>query len=150
MSTIYRPARPDDATACARIIREFVAATPWWPRLGPQPEVVAAWRHSFSSQDPSWVAVGHGAVVGFCLREDDNISGLYVSANARSRGIGKHLLDLAKQNRDWITVWAYEKNTRARAFYKREGLVEVGRETTTFDCGTTLVDIEHRWTRPAP
>ena len=53
-----------------------------------------------------------------------------------------------KAYRDWITVWAYEKNTRAREFYRREGLIEISREMENYDDGVSLMDIEHRWTRP--
>lgn len=60
----------------------------------------------------------------------------------------KALLDLAKADRDWITVWAYEKNEHARRFYRREGLVEICREMEVFDDGSRLMDVEHRWTRP--
>lgn len=94
----------------------------------------------------SWVAERDGAVVGFCLREDDNITGLYIARRARGAGVGKALLDLAKTDRTWITVWAYEKNTRARKFYRREGCVEVSREV---EDGSGLIDLEHRWTAGA-
>lgn len=78
-------------------------------------------------------------------RGDDNIGALYVATEARSAGIGKRLLDMAKENRDWITVWAYEENKHALNFYAREGLVEVPRE---IEDETNLVNIEHRWTKP--
>jgi len=71
---------------------------------------------------------------------------LYVVSEARSTGIGKGLLDKAKENRDWITVWAYEKNSDALRLYKREGLVEVCREIET---SSNLMNIEHRWVRPS-
>ncbi len=100
--------------------------------------------------DLVWVAETHDRIVGFCTRgvDDgpDNIGALYVVSEVRSTGIGKGLLDKAKQNRDWITVWAYEKNSDALRFYKREGLVEICREIET-DSG--LMNIEHRWTKPS-
>ena len=83
-------------------------------------------------------------MVGFCVPEDDNITGHYIARAARHFGAGKRLLDLAKAERDWITVWAYEANTLARKFYRREGLMEIGRENQK---GTNLVDVEHRWLR---
>jgi len=67
-------------------------------------------------------------------------------SEARSTGIGKRLLDKAKQNRDWIAVWAYEKNSDALRLYKREGLVEICRET---ESESNLMNVEHRWTKPS-
>ena len=60
-----------------------------------------------------------------------------------STGIGKGLLGKAKENRDWITVWAYEQNVGALRFYKQEGLFEVCREV---ERASGLMNIEHRWT----
>lgn len=104
------------------------------------------WSNRFKT-DPAWVAERNEGIVGFCVRENDNIAALYVSKKARGAGIGKHLLDLAKEDRDWITVWAYELNTRARKFYVREGLFEVSRALEKYEDGVELVDIEHRWLR---
>ncbi|MEL6947704.1 MAG: GNAT family N-acetyltransferase, partial [Pseudomonadota bacterium] len=95
--------------------------------------------------ETAWVAEDTGTIVGFCVRQDDNLTGLYVAREARGRGIGKALLDLAKANRDTITVWAYEQNPHARKFYRREGCVEISREVEE---GTSLIDVEHRWTKP--
>lgn len=106
------------------------------------------WQTRFRT-DLVWVAEKQEKILGFCVREEDNIGALYVAGPARNCGVGKRLLDLAKENRDWITVWAYELNTQARKFYRREGLVEISRDTEQFDDGVSLVDIEHRWTRPA-
>ena len=99
-------------------------------------------------KDMAWVAEMNDRVVGFCARSDDNIGALYIAPDARNSGVGKALLDLAKMDRDWITVWAYEKNERARNFYRREGLVEISREMEVFDDGSSLMDVQHRWTRP--
>lgn len=76
-------------------------------------------------EDDSRLAEENGRIFDFCTHDDDNIGALHIARAARSRGIGKRLLDLAKAERDWITVWAFERKTRARAFYARQGLVEV-------------------------
>ena len=104
----------------------------------------AFWSDIFAT-DLVWVAQMGDRIAGFCTRDDDNIGALYVVAEARNTGIGKRLLDTAKADRDWITVWAYEKNIHALRFYKREGLVEVSRE---IENESNLMNIEHRWTRP--
>ena len=53
------------------------------------------WEGLFET-NPVWVAERDGAVAGFCLRDDDNIGGFYVAREARRKGVGKRLLDLAR------------------------------------------------------
>lgn len=142
----FRKGRPSDAMACAKIIRDWGEETSWMTKLDELLPMTEFWREVFET-DLVWVAEKSGCVVGFCVRSDDNIGALYITHGARSSGVGKKLLDLAKADRDWITVWAYELNDRARRFYRREGLVEISRETVNYDDGVSLVDIEHRWTR---
>ncbi len=141
----YRPSKRSDAVACATIIRDWGAATPWMVPLDDVEPQAAFWEEMLAT-DTAWIAERHGQVAGFCVREDDNITGLYVASEAQGFGAGKALLDLAKVNRDWITVWVYEKNLRARAFYAREGLVDIGREK---DEHSHLMYIESRWTKSA-
>lgn len=52
------------------------------------------------------------------------ISALYLAPAARGRGLGKALLDEAKgQGR--LSLWTFQANPGARAFYRREGFREV-------------------------
>lgn len=141
----YRPSTRSDALACAMIIRAWGAETPWMVPLDDLEPMAAFWADMLAS-DTAWVAVREGQVIGFCVREADNITGLYVASEVQSNGVGKALLDLSKRDRDWITVWVYEKNLRARAFYQREGLVDIGREK---DEESHLMYIESRWKKSA-
>ena len=50
-------------------------------------------------------------------------AGLFVRQDARSRGVGKDLLDCAKAHRTQLSLSVYRKNERAAAFYQREGFV---------------------------
>jgi len=144
MTFNYRLAEGRDGRACASIVREHGTETSWLGPLNEFERLVEWWTGCLLNVETSWVAEENGKVVGFCVRQDDNITGLYVSSEARGRGVGKSLLNMAKVDRKWITVWAYEQNPRARKFYRREGCVEVSRETEE---GTALVDVEHRWTK---
>ena len=143
MTVSYRAACGSDALACAKIICDWGRDTPWMVPIDDADDVAASWRDLLQS-DTAWVAERGGGVVGFCVREDDNITGLYLASDAQSQGIGKALLDRAKVGREWIAVWVYELNTRAIAFYEREGLVVVGREK---DEHSDLIYVETRWTR---
>lgn len=146
MTHTCRRATPKDGQACARIIIEWGSETPWIGPLDEFESMAAWWSGCIEHASTAWVGQSEGEVTGFCVREDDNITGLYLAQRARGVGLGKRLLDLAKQDRDWITVWAYEKNHRARKFYRREGCTEISREV---EDRSGLVDIEHRWTRQA-
>lgn len=143
MTVEFRNARAADAPFCASIICAWGAETPWMVPIDDTETVAASWRDLLET-DTAWVAEISGHVVGFCVREDHNITGLYVRSDARSLGVGKGLLDLAKVGRDWITVWVYELNELARAFYRREGLRDIGREK---DEHSHLIYREMRWKR---
>ncbi len=143
MEFLVRAAKTSDDMAVAGIIQEWGAATPWMAPLDDLEPMAASWRDLLAS-DTAWVAENAGDVLGFCVREDDNITGLYVAGAAQGQGVGKALLDRAKEGRDWITIWVYEKNIRARAFYRREGAVELEREK---DEHSDLIYVHSRWTR---
>ena len=147
MTYSYRPAMPSDAAACSQLIRDWDDETPWLTSPLNPPDVMAQFWGEMFEAALAWLAETDTRIVGFCARCDDNIAALYVAREARNRGVGKALLDLAKADRDWITVWAYEKNEKARQFYRREGLVEVSREIEVFSDGSRLMDVEHRWAR---
>ncbi|MEP3275782.1 MAG: GNAT family N-acetyltransferase [Stappiaceae bacterium] len=144
MTPLIRPGQQSDVVACVDILRDWAEETPWMAELDERQPMQAFWSDLFKS-DLVWIAETGDRIVGFCTRDEDNIGALYVVAEARSTGIGKRLLDMAKADRDWITVWAYEKNIHALKFYKREGLVELSRE---IEKESNLMNIEHRWTRP--
>jgi GNAT superfamily N-acetyltransferase len=145
MTFTYRLAEGRDGRACAKIVWDWAAETPWLGPISDFERLAEWWGGCLRHVETSWVCEDDGTVVGFCVRQDDNITGLYVCRDARGCGVGKGLLDLAKVDREWITVWAYARNPRARQFYRREGCVEISRE---IEEETALVDVEHRWTRP--
>lgn len=60
-------------------------------------------------------------IAGFIGLADHFIEGLFVREAAQSHGIGKRLLDYVKGTRSDVCLCVYQKNTRAVAFYRREG-----------------------------
>ncbi|MEL6436017.1 MAG: GNAT family N-acetyltransferase [Pseudomonadota bacterium] len=146
MSVTYRSARKSDAKACASIVQVWGAETPWMVPLDDLDAMAAFWA-DLLELDTAWVAEMDGAVVGFCVREEANIDGLYVAAHARNQGVGKALLDLAKADRDRLEIWVYEKNEHAHAFYKREGCKDVSRELDEHE-GSDLMYVGCEWVRP--
>ena len=59
-------------------------------------------------------------IQGFVGLNDEYIEGIFVSDEMQSRGIGKLLLDFAKEKRMKLHLNVYQKNIRAINFYQRE------------------------------
>ena len=57
---------------------------------------------------------------GFIGLNNEHIEGIFVSDKMQCHGIGKNLLDYAKNKRNKLTLNVYKKNTRAISFYQRE------------------------------
>lgn len=62
-----------------------------------------------------------GQIRGFIGITDGYIAGIFVDGNYRSCGIGRQLLESAKQTHDTLVLNVYKKNQRAVLFYLREG-----------------------------
>lgn len=58
---------------------------------------------------------------GFIGLDGDYIAGIFVADRWRGSGIGRLLLGCVKEKKERLTLGVYEKNTRAAAFYEREG-----------------------------
>ena len=83
---------------------------------------------------------------GFIGLTENHIEGIFVAKAARSKGIGKALLDYAKSRRPRLDLSVYQKNERAIAFYRREQFV-VQAEGIGED--TNEAEIQMLWTRQA-
>ena len=60
---------------------------------------------------------------GFLGLTNDYIEGLFVREAIQSKGIGKQLLNYAKEIKSSLRLSVYQKNARAISFYKREEFV---------------------------
>ena len=60
-------------------------------------------------------------IEGFIGLNDEYVEGIFVSGEMQSQGIGKNLLNYAKDKRNKLLLNVYQKNARAISFYKREG-----------------------------
>ena len=123
-----RPARPEDAAACAAIFNAWVDATEWMPRVHDADDVVRHYRAHVLAHDAVTVAEQGGKVVGFLALADGHVDALYLAAGARRRGVGAALLRAAKAaSPGGLTLWTFVANAGARRFYRREGFLELGR-----------------------
>lgn len=63
----------------------------------------------------------YGEIQGFIGIMESYIAGIFVDKKYRSLGVGKQLLDYAKEKYSSLSLGVYRKNKRAVAFYLREG-----------------------------
>ena len=83
---------------------------------------------------------------GFIGLTGKHIEGIFVAKAARSKGVGKALLEYAKSRKLSLTLSVYQKNQRALAFYRREQFVV---QSEGIDEDTNEADIQMLWTRQA-
>lgn len=94
---------------------DFVEAEYWYDQLEElEPALL---------ESDVWVYEEDDEIVGFIGMRNDFVEGLFVKEGFQSKGIGKHLLDHVKINRETLALTVYQRNWRAWRFYKREGFV---------------------------
>lgn len=81
---------------------------------------------------------------GFIGLTGNHIEGIFVAKAARSKGVGKALLEYAKSRKPSLTLSVYQKNKRALAFYQREQFTV---QSEGIDEDTNEADIQMLWTR---
>lgn len=119
---MIRAFRPDDLDPAMELwLRANLEAHPFISRT--------YWEQNFHMvrellpQAELWVREQDEKLLGFIGLTDDYIAGIFVDGSARSKGIGKELLDHVKQLHRTLTLHVYEKNLRAVNFYLREGFL---------------------------
>lgn len=83
-----------------------------------------------------------GSIIAFIGLMDNFIAGIFVRNASQSRGIGKALLNHAKDNHTVLCLHVYEKNHRALRFYERENFVISSQQ---IDEGTGEVEFVMDW-----
>ena len=148
---LVRPAVGDDLSEIAEVfIRARNAAVPAMPPTSRTPEAV---REHVATWDlverEVWVAVGE-AVIGYAIMKRSWLDGLYVDPAHQGTGAGSLLLDAVKAVRpDGFSLWVFESNRPARAFYARHGLIEL--ETTDGSANEERApDVRMAWPGPEP
>lgn len=124
-----RPGGPDDLEAVHEV---FVAAS-GGPGQIPErrtPEQVRAWILGLLEVHGRELLVAErdGDLLGFLLLEGEWINLVFVHPGRPARGVGAAFLDLARALcPDGFGLRVHLSNERARAFYRRQGLVELER-----------------------
>ena len=81
---------------------------------------------------------------GFIGLTENHIEGIFIAKSARSKSIGRALLEYAKSRKPRLTLSVYQKNERALAFYRREQFIV---QSEGIDEDTNEADIQMLWTR---
>ena len=140
---MLRAAQPLDANRAGAILSEFAERTPWMPRLHSQAEDIAFLDDMITR---GWVTVAgrEAAVESFMACDGHNIQALYVAENARGHRLGSALLAHAQETAKELTLWTFEANERAQAFYEARGFRAVER-TDGAGNDEKLPDIRYEW-----
>lgn len=124
---LLRPATAADAGAVADVHLRARAAAPM-PAPVHADDDVRDWlasRIGAASGEEVWVAETAGRVVGYARFTRTWLNDLYVDPAHQGAGVGGALLDLVKaRHPGGFSLWVFEQNIPARAFYAARGLVE--------------------------
>jgi GNAT superfamily N-acetyltransferase len=136
-----RHATPGDAPALGAILSDWIDETPWMPRLHTRQED-QCFVAGLIATAMVWTDSGQS---GFIARSGAEVPALYLARQARGRGLGAALLGAARTDCDSLALWTFQANTRAIAFYQREGFAVAARTDGENDEG--LPDIHLIWRR---
>jgi GNAT superfamily N-acetyltransferase len=121
-----RRATHADAEAVADVFLDsFRAALPTVKRAHDDADVRRYVRDVLIPRTECWVAVDdRGRVVAMMSLKPGWVEQLYVAPEHLGEGIGRRLLDLAKErSMGELQLWTFQVNDRARRFYERNGFV---------------------------
>jgi chorismate mutase/GNAT superfamily N-acetyltransferase len=144
-----RPATGADAGAVTAIHLTSRRAAPMPPGVHSDAEV-RSWLGARLSEDEVWLAEVDGRPVGYARVTPTWLDDLYVLPSHAGRGVGTALLEVVKAQRPGgFSLWVFETNVPARAFYARHGLVELERTDGTAN-EERAPDVRMAWPGESP
>jgi len=86
-------------------------------------------------------------ILAFMASTSESVAQLHVRVGHHRRGLGRQLLDLAKEESDGtLSLFTFARNTNACAFYESQGFSVVQRG---FEPTWQLEDVKYAWSRAA-
>ena len=141
---MIRPAMETDASAMAEVLSNWIDATPWMPRLHTRAQDFG-FCQSLIAGSEVWVADPADGF-GFLARHCDSIDALYLSPDLRRKGWGKALLDAVQTDRKQLSLWTFQANVDAVAFYRAQNF-HISDVTDGQGNAEKLPDYYMTWTR---
>jgi GNAT superfamily N-acetyltransferase len=117
-----RRATVADAAAVAEVFLASFQATYEFPLAHTDDEVRGWIREQLIPRSEVWVADDAGVIVAVMAIQPGMLDQLYVAPDRLGEGIGRRLVDLAKERSPTrLSLWTFQVNDRARRFYERNG-----------------------------
>lgn len=118
---MIRPYHPRDRdTLLAVWAASATVACPFWT-----PAMFAQERRDIAEKylpvAETYVFERNGVVVGFISLLGNEVGGLFVAPQYQGQGIGRALMDWARESRDHLELDVFEANAIGRAFYSAYG-----------------------------
>ena len=129
-----------------QVLSDWIDATPWMPRIHTRAEDVRFCAHLVETSHV-WVADTQNGL-GFLSRKGDSVDALYLAAGLRGQGWGRKLLTAARNGCDCLTLWTFQANTGAIAFYQACGF-EIAEATDGAGNDEGVPDYRMTWERTA-
>ncbi|MBY7900100.1 N-acetyltransferase [Vibrio fluvialis] len=101
---------------------DFVAASYWQSQ-------VENMRHLYLPASEVYVYLLSGELVGFYALYENTLAAIFVSPDCQGQGIGKLLLEHAKQQRAQLSLTVYKENQASCQFYLKQGFHVVREQT---------------------
>lgn len=82
-------------------------------------------RNIYMDRAETWIYEGDGRVVAFISLAGNEVGAIFVHPDWQGKGIGRALMDLARDLRQPLELEVFTENLKARGFYERYGFVTV-------------------------
>lgn len=136
----YDPIYDEDTVAMWRESKERALGQ---KEIHPFDDHVFFLNNILSKDNKIYIAVDNNKVVGIVAFNDYELNQLYIHVDYQGIGLGKRLLDLAKENsKGRLELYTFEVNHKAQRFYENNGFVIIGRG---FENEENLDDIKYEW-----
>lgn len=121
------PSRPDDVAAIAELIAASKADAMPWLTVVHTPSEDLWWVENVLLVEHEVSVVRDGdRLIAVLATSPGWLDQLYVVPAAQGTGIGRALVEHAKERSDGVLdLWAFQRNARARRFYESAGFIAV-------------------------